>query len=86
MEHSIGYALSGAGVQVFLSSIVLLAFALLGFLSPANRGALLSVPPALKPALKPTWFSTVAQPTVGHPLRPPLLDTSSASVYLAAVL
>ena len=46
MEHSIGYALSGAGVQVFLSSIVLLAFALLGFLSPANRGALLSVPPA----------------------------------------
>jgi len=32
----------GTGVQVFLSSIVLLAFALLGFLSPANRGALLS--------------------------------------------
>jgi transmembrane 9 superfamily protein 2/4 len=34
--------LVGTGVQVFLSTIILLIFALLGFLSPANRGALLS--------------------------------------------
>lgn len=34
--------LLGSGVQVFFMTMVTLAFACLGFLSPANRGALMT--------------------------------------------
>ena len=34
--------LAGTGVQIFMMSLVAMGFAILGFLSPANRGGLLT--------------------------------------------
>jgi len=39
--------LAGTGVQVFFMTVILLVFACLGFLSPANRGGLMTALPLL---------------------------------------
>lgn len=55
------YQLLGSGIQVFFMTLVTLAFACLGFLSPANRGALMTCAMVLYVCLGTTAGYTAAR-------------------------